>query len=224
MLKKLGFNGIERLEASDTAFAVENAATFRKLGMGFATARGLKIEQTFRWSAAFGCEYVWIAPGPQGRNTDIDVFCRRASKFLETCRKWNLKGALHNHLGTVIESPDELDYFMKKCPDAHLLLDIGHLHGAGGDNIEVLKKYYSRLAAIHFKDVYNTDPNGAEWFDRLRFCELGGGNSGLDYQAVAMFLKEQGYDKWVMVEHDTHLNPVETDLAVSIGELKKIFG
>ena len=224
MLKSIGYDGLERLSASETAFALQNAATFRKHGMSFATAIGTKSEQTIQWSAAFGCEYIWISVGPATRNVNIDVFCRRANKLLEACKKYNLKGALHNHLGSVIESQDELDYFMKKCPDASLLLDIGHLHGANGDNMKALEKYYDRLASIHFKDVFIKNPGASEWSDRLRFCELGGGNDNLDYQSVAQFLKDKKYDKWVLVEHDTHLNPPVEDLAVSINELKKILG
>lgn len=223
MLKSIGFNGIERLEASDSAFALQNAAIFHKMGMDFATARGAQMEQTLNWSCAFGCEYVWITVGPATRNVNIDVFCRRANKLLEACKKYNLKGALHNHLGSVIESQDELDYFMKKCPDASLLLDVGHLHGANGDNMKALEKYYDRLASIHFKDVFIKNPDASEWSDRLRFCELGGGNDNFDYQSIAQFLKDKKYDKWVLVEHDTHLNPPVEDLAVSINELKKIF-
>lgn len=224
MLKSIGYNGIERIEASESAFLLQNAAAYRKMGMAFATARGTKIEQTLSWSCALGCEYVWLTVGPATRNVNIDVFCRRANKFVEVCKSYGLKAALHNHLGSVIESQDELDYFMKKCPDAALLLDIGHLHGAYGDNMKALEKYYDRLAAIHFKDVFIKNPDAAEWSERLRFCELGGGNSKLDYQSVAQFLKDKKYDKWVLVEHDTHLNPPVEDLAVSLNELKKILG
>ena len=223
-LKSIGYNGIERLNASDSSFALHNAAVYRKMGMSFATACGLKAEQTITWAAAFGCEYVWISVGPATRNVNIDVFCRRANKLIEVCKKYNLKAALHNHLGSVIESQDELDYFMKKCPDAALLLDIGHLHGANGDNMKALEKYYDRLASIHFKDVFIKKADATEWSERLRFCELGGGNDNLDYQSVAQFLKDKNYDKWVLVEHDTHLNPPVEDLAVSLNELKKVFG
>ena len=93
MLKSIGYDGIERLNASDSAFAIQNAATFRKMGMSFATACGLKMEQTLTWSAAFGCEYVWVTVGPATRNVNIDVFCRRANKLIEVCKKYNLKAA-----------------------------------------------------------------------------------------------------------------------------------
>ena len=55
----------------------------------------------------------------------------------------------------------------------------------------------------------------ADWYERGRFCELGAGNIGLDNKAVLRTLKEVGYDGWVFVEHDTHLQDPLKDLAVS---------
>ncbi|HEY3379208.1 MAG TPA: hypothetical protein VGL77_17140, partial [Armatimonadota bacterium] len=53
------------------------------------------------------------------------------------------------------------------------------------------------------------------WWERGRFCELGAGNIGLDNSAVMRALVEVGYDGWVFVEHDTHLQDPYTDLAIS---------
>lgn len=226
-LKKIGFNGLERLEACETMGAVRNASIFHRMGMDFATARGTKLEQNLEWSSAFGKEYVWLTPGETGRGkVSLDVFIRRARKFVEACRKYNLKAALHNHLGQVVERQEELDRFMEECPGAYLLLDIGHLACAGGDVCGTLERYYDRLAAIHFKDAFIKDESiGLDrWFERLRFCELGGGNKeGLvDWKGAAEILRKKHYDKWVLVEHDTHLNEPAQDLAVSLERLKNI--
>ena len=37
-----------------------------------------------------------------------------------------------------------------------------------------------------------------------------------------LFLKAKGYDKWVLVEHDTHLQDPYADLKISIDALKAI--
>lgn len=227
LLKKIGFNGIERLEAGETSSAVQRAVVFRRMGMDFATARGPRIEQNLEWTCAFGKEYVWLTPGDAVRGkVSMETYLRRSRKFVETCRKYGLKAALHNHLGTVIENQQELDQFMKECPGAYLLLDIGHLACAGGDVCGTLERYYDRIAAIHFKDAFIKDDSiGLDrWFERLRFCELGGGNvPGLvDWKGAAEILRKKNYDKWVLVEHDTHLNEPAKDLAVSLEKLKNI--
>ena len=86
-----------------------------------------------------------------------------------------------------------------------------------------LKK--GKLGFKYFKDVFYKDLNAGldVWWDRLRFCELGGGNAGVDYEAVAKELQKYNYDKWVLIEHDTHLRAPELDLKVSADILKGLF-
>jgi sugar phosphate isomerase/epimerase len=195
------------------------------MGMDFATCRGPNAETTLSFTAALGMEYIWHTPGDMSRNVDMDVFLRRSSRFVEAAARFGVKSALHNHLGIRIENQEELDEFMTRCPGAYLLLDIGHLHGAGGDVIGTVEKYFDRIAAVHFKDVFIKDASiGIDrWPERLRFCELGGGNCGVPWQEAAGLLKKLGYNKWIFVEHDTHLRDPLEDLAVSLDALKKIF-
>ena len=61
------------------------------------------------------------------------------------------------------------------------------------------------------------------WNQRLRFCELGAGNAGFDYAAAGEELRRRGYDKWVLIEHDTHLREPLVDLKVSADAMKEIF-
>lgn len=81
----------------------------------------------------------------------------------------SVESALRNHLGLRIWSQEELDRFLKECPEASLLPDIGHLHGSGGDVVGMIEKYLDRIAAVHFKDVYIKDPGiGLDrWSTRL---------------------------------------------------------
>jgi len=53
------------------------------------------------------------------------------------------------------------------------------------------------------------------WWERGRFCELGAGNIGLDNIAVMRALADVGYDGWVFVEQDTHLQDPLNDLEIS---------
>jgi len=225
LLKSCGIEGIEWLKANDAADAVQNAALFHKMGMDFASCSLPNPELSMECSCAFGKEYVWFNVKCT-RDVPFEDYCRRANGFVKAAAAYGIKAALHNHLGLRIESQDELDTFMKAVPGAYLLLDIAHLHAAGGDNIETIRKYHKRLAAVHFKDVFYKDKSiGLDrWGERLRFCELGGGNAGLDYEAIGKELKKQSYSKWVLIEHDTHLREPATDLKKSADILHGIFG
>lgn len=212
-LKGIGYEGIERLSANTAEEAVSTAARFRKLGMGFTTVRGPSIEASIHWAAGMGAGYVWVQVG--GR--DLDTFCRQANTQIAACRRWGIDAALHNHLGSPVESHEQLETFLKRCPEAKLVLDTAHLAAADGDPAAIVRKYADRLAVVHLKDWLVTSPEiGLDrWTQRGRFCELGAGNIGLDNLAVMKALVEVGYDGWVFIEHDTHLQDPLTDLAIS---------
>jgi len=220
-LREIGFDGTERLEAISPSDALTKAARYKRLGMDFATCRGPSVQTGIEWTAALGKSYVWLTPGECERKVDFDVYCRRANRMAQACANYGLQVGLHNHLGQRIENQQELEDFMQRCPGVSLLLDIGHLAGAGGDPVAIVKKYHKRLCAVHLKDIVMKDATIGldKWWERLRFCELGGGNVGLDIKGVIKALVECGYDGWVHIEHDTHLDEPVRDLAKSYNYL-----
>ena len=224
LLKTCGIGGIEWLKGADMAEAVQNASLFHRMGMDFASCNMSSPELTMKCASAFGKKYVWITV-PARRTVPFDAYCRQANAFVEAAAYYGLKAALHNHLGTRVESQQELDDFMTAVPGAELLLDIGHLHAAGGDCARTVHKYKDRLAAVHFKDVFIKDEKiGLDaWPERLRFCELNGGNCGLPLEETVRALRDVHYDKWLLIEHDTHLRPPEIDLKNSADILKELF-
>ena len=92
--------------------------------------------------------------------------------------------------------------------------------------VETIRKYHDRLAAVHFKDYFLKDESiGLDrWPERLRFCELGGGNAGMDFAPIVRELRDHNYNKWILIEHDTHLREPEIDLKKSTDILKDLFG
>jgi len=212
-LKGIGYQGLERIEAASGEDAVTKAARYYRLGMDFATCRGPNAQATLRWTAGLGKSYVWT----NVTGKDFDTFCRQVNKQVEVCSLWGIRVGLHNHLGSLVESQEELEEFLKRCPDCGLILDTAHLAAADGDAVEIARKYADRLVAMHLKDWLVTHPEiGLDrWFERGRFCELGGGNIGLDNAAVMQVLVNVGFDGWVFVEHDTHLQDPLKDLAIS---------
>ncbi|MCC6446651.1 MAG: TIM barrel protein [Armatimonadetes bacterium] len=218
-LKGIGYEGMERLHAVSADDALCRAARMRRVGMGFATCLGPTPELSIQWTAALGKPYVWA----QGSGPDFDIFCRQANIQTAACGRWGIRAALHNHLGSPVESQEELEAFLERCPECALILDTAHLAAAGGDPAEIVRRHPDRLASVHLKDWLVTDASvGLEnWPRRGRFCELGAGNIGLDNAAVMRELTRIGYDGWVFVEHDTHLRDPLTDLAISREYLRR---
>lgn len=211
MLKELGYDGIERLEAKNQAEAVEIAADARRMGMDFGTCRAASAMETIRFSAAFCKTYIWVDAVFQG---DMDVYCRHVNYQTEAAAKYGLKVGLHNHLGYV-ETSEQVETVLERCPDTGLLLDTAHLAAAGGDPLAFAEKYFDRLVAVHVKDYVYKDKDAENWWDRIRFCELGAGEMGDLNRQVLELLVKKGYEGWVYIEHDTHLQDPALDLKIS---------
>lgn len=215
-LKKLGFDGTERLEAVSESDALSKSAMYRRMGMDYSTCRGPSVQAGIQWTAALGKKYVWLTPGTNDRAIDFDVFCRRSNAFIRACRGYGLCAAIHNHMGQRVQDQRELEEFLKQCPDAGIVFDTGHLSMAGGDPAAIVRKYHRRLCVVHLKDVFLTGGKTDGGYPAYRFCELGGGNNGFSNRDVIDALVEVGYDGWVHIEHDTHLREPLEDLAVSL--------
>lgn len=211
MLKEIGFDGIERVEAKNAAEAVEIVADARQMGMDFATCRTDTSRQNIRFTAALGLKYLW-SEGPFKNN--MELYTRRVNCQIEAAKKYGLKVLLHNHMG-IVETPEQVETFLEKCPEAGLLLDIGHMVVAGGDPLYFIDKYFDRLGAVHVKDFVYKDKDAEDWGARIRFCELGAGEMGDLSRQVLLKLKDKGYSGWIHVEHDTHLQEPAKDLKIS---------
>lgn len=60
----------------------------------------------------------------------------------------------YHHMGTIVESPDDIDAFMHTTGDAaHLLLDTGHATWDDADPVKLARDYHSRISHVHAKDV-----------------------------------------------------------------------
>jgi inosose dehydratase len=108
----------------------------------------------------------------------------------------------HNHMGSLGETPDEVDRIMEAADPRYvkLELDIAHYQQGGGDPAQAIRKYHDRLLFLHIKDVENlakTDERGRSY----RWVELGRGR--VDVPAVFAALREIKYRGWAVVELDS---------------------
>ncbi|MHB9106780.1 MAG: sugar phosphate isomerase/epimerase family protein [Armatimonadota bacterium] len=216
-LREIGYDGTERLQAISADDAVYKAARMRRLGADFATVLGPNPETSLQWTAAFGKSYIWTAATGQ----DFTTFCRQTNLQVAAAARWGVRVGLHNHMGSLVETQEQVETFLACCTDCGLILDTAHLAAVGGDPVRTVREFPDRLVAVHLKDWISIDPEAEHWFKRGRFCELGAGNIRLDNLAVMRALVEVGYDGWVFVEQDTHLQDPYLDLAISREYLRK---
>ena len=224
-VKACGYDGIEMLRAGNAEEFFFRSGLFRRAGMEFLSCDASGDQElTCRAAAATKCPYVWLNCGKSTRDVPYEVWLRRAKLFMASAAGWGVKCAIHNHLGTVIESEAEIHRVMADCPDLLLLLDAGHLGAMEGDIPGVIRRYADRLAAVHLKDVLIKNPSipmGAEnWWERLEFREFGAGNIGMDIPGAVKALRDSGYTGWLLVEQDTHRREPALDLKANLEILR----
>lgn len=220
-LKAIGYEGVERLTPIDAADALNKATTLAKLGMDFGTVLAPKLELKIQWTAAFQKKYIWTDTSVNQLKDTMETYCRTVNYLADVCEKYGIKTGIHNHLGNIVETQENLDEFLERCPKAGLVFDVGHMAVAGGNVREVMDKYFDRILAIHLKGWVSTDPSQKDWWDRGYFCGLEQGNFPVDNEYVVKTAIERGYNGWIFIEHDTHKREPLVDLAQSREVLRK---
>ncbi|MEP6636013.1 MAG: TIM barrel protein [Acidobacteriota bacterium] len=152
-----------------------------------------------------------------------DGAARLLKRICEDCSELGLSAVFHHHAGTFVETPHEIARLCESTdPDLlGLCLDTGHYFFGGGDPIDAVRSYGSRIRHLHLKDVRRpvleaARRDGVGFLDAVRrgvFCELGAG--AVDLNQVIQEMSALGYQDWAIVEQDvdtrsTEVNPRES--------------
>ncbi|WP_330647033.1 myo-inosose-2 dehydratase (plasmid) [Thioclava litoralis] len=115
----------------------------------------------------------------------------------------------HHHMGSVVESPADIDAFMAATgPATHLLFDAGHCAFGGGDPALVLARHIKRVAHFHAKNIRPeiTAKVRAENLSFLQgvragaFTVPGDQEGAVDFAPLLRILRQNGYDGWIVIE------------------------
>jgi inosose dehydratase len=144
---------------------------------------------------------------PRLAGSTFDDFARRLGELAGRMQERGMRLAYHHHMGTVVQSEDDVDALMTACdPQVELLLDTGHLRYAGGDPARVARRHAHRIAHLHCKDIrpqvlercLNADTSFLEAVLQGVFTVPGDGC--IDFAEVLAPLMAAGYDGWIVVE------------------------
>lgn len=114
----------------------------------------------------------------------------------------------HPHMGTGVQTQDELSMLMERTNDnVHLLLDTGHLTWAGGKSMQVIKEYGHRIGHVHLKNVRGdvmTDSKltNASFLDYVKagIFTVPGDQGIVDFAPILQQLARHDYTGWLVVE------------------------
>ena len=114
----------------------------------------------------------------------------------------------HHHMGTGVQTSEEIDRLMHMTDPAllSLLYDTGHLVFSGEDYQAVLQKHLGRVRHVHLKDVRTPvlDRVKSQKMSFLAAVKAGvftvPGDGGIDFTPVFRMLQKGKYRGWMVVE------------------------
>jgi myo-inosose-2 dehydratase len=132
-------------------------------------------------------------------------FARRITEVAAMTAAEGVRLAYHHHMGTVVQSEEDIDTLMDATgAEVGLLLDTGHAAFAGADAAALARRYASRIGHLHAKDVRALvceRAKGENW-SFLRAVLEGvftvPGDGSIDFESV--FRELRNYSGWVILE------------------------
>jgi sugar phosphate isomerase/epimerase len=175
-----------------------------------------------KFLADFGASHLVVfSPGrtKTGANTPAAFreLCARCNQIGELAGGMGFTAGLHNHMGQMVQTQEEVDRFMAMTDPKLFGLspDTAHLYLAGCDVVGTLNRYKRRIHFLDYKDAKWTTPtrnwvlpNGqvlpqdsatARFFASI--YDLGDGR--VDFPGCHRVLKSVNYRGWVCADLDT---------------------
>ena len=196
-----------------------------------------RVRQQAAFMRAVGCTELYVAPGgfdyitrsghlrrelaghvqPEDSLTDeeFEIFAETLNLAGEITLTEGVRSCFHNHVGTVIETREEIDRLLH-LTDPNLVFlgpDTGHLAWAGVDPVAFCRTYAKRIKTLHLKDIaadVREQGRKASWnyetFSQQGiFVELGEGC--VSFPAIFDILGEENFSGWLIVETDVTQKP-----------------
>ncbi|MBV8820751.1 MAG: TIM barrel protein [Acidobacteriaceae bacterium] len=140
------------------------------------------------------------------RGPDAKAFktmCSFYNTLGEVAGEMAFKAGLHNHLGQMVQTPEEIDLCMDLTNPMlfHFSPDTAHVHLGGGDAVKVIDKHKHRLMLADYKDAKR---EGLANDFRPNIYDLGDGE--IDFPGVHRVLKGAEYQGWLCVDLDIARN------------------
>lgn len=148
-----------------------------------------------------------MADSPILNDAEWNRFGERLTQVADFIDSEGLRLAYHHHLGTAVETAEELDRFQAAtAPNVGLTLDTGHAALGGIDALHVIETAPERVVHVHCKDVRrkvfeNVVGSGQSFLEGVlagMFTVPGDGD--LDFSRVFHALSQMNYAGWVIVE------------------------
>jgi len=176
--------------------------------LGLLKAMGCSVFILAEISNAIHCDQTRaLSATPRLADSAWDEFGRKLTDVADYLAQAGLRMAYHHHLGTVVESQQDLDHFLKSTgPAVGLTVDTGHAALGGVDALALIRNHPLRVAHVHCKDIrsrvfHQVKSESKSFLSGVisgMFTVPGDGD--LEFAGVMQALAKIGYAGWIIVE------------------------
>jgi inosose dehydratase len=160
-----------------------------------------RAQDAMQFLRRFGAtELVVFSPRRSGQNpATFAAACGFYNELGELAGGMGFKAGLHNHLGQMVQTPEEIDRCMELTNPRlfYFSPDTAHIYLAGGDPAVILNKYKTRLMMADYKDAKRA---GLTADFRPNIYDLGDGE--IDFPACHKVLRSIHFNGWLCVDLD----------------------
>lgn len=190
--------------------SIEEEKTAMQPALDLLKAMGSKVIIVCETSNAIhGNDAVAVNDRPKLSEGDWAKFGAGVEALAEYAAAQGIALVYHHHMGTIVESEEEIDRLMAHTgPHAKLLLDTGHCLFGGGNPERVAKNHMARVGHIHAKNirpviaeqVRDENLSFLEGVRRGVFTVPGDAEGGVDFPPVLRIAAQHGYQGWLVIE------------------------
>jgi inosose dehydratase len=145
---------------------------------------------------------------PRFTDPEWKLLAEGLNRLGERAREKDMTLTYHHHMGTGVQTTEEIDRLMQMTDPAllSLLYDTGHLVFSGEDYQAVLRTHLGRVRHVHLKDVRRPvlERVSSEKMSFLAAVKAGvftvPGDGSIDFAPVFRILKKGKYRGWMVVE------------------------
>jgi len=149
-----------------------------------------------------------LAAKPILSDSDWELLIDSLNIAGEICNDYGIRLAYHHHMGTCIQTNEEIKRLLKFTDPnyVNLCVDTGHLYYAGIDPVEFIENNLERIVHVHFKDVRKEEFNKYDSSsDSFLKTILSGiftvpGDGCIDFSSIVKILQQNHYNGWIIVE------------------------
>ena len=152
---------------------------------------------------------IWgpISQRPKLSAGEWPIYGKKLTQLAEKMADFGVRMAFHHHMGTIVETDEEVGLMMKHTGEAvGLLYDTGHSSFSGGDPVALIKQHVKRVVHVHCKDARKSmlEKARAEDMSFMGAVMQGiftvPGDGSIDYPTILRVLAENNYSGWLVVE------------------------